>query len=95
MLLIALAVPAFGMHTINPGVAGLPRSLPIMQTYDRIQAAFPGGPLPAVIVVRADDVRAPEVQAGIAKLREVAAKSDDFGRARDGRRPTRATTSRS
>ena len=51
-----LAIPAFGMHTINPGVAGLPRSLPIMQTYDRIQAAFPGGPLPAVIVVQADDV---------------------------------------
>src|SRR5829696_2606023 len=65
LVLVALAVPAFGMHTINPGVAGLPRSLPIMQTYDRIQAAFPGGPLPAVIAVRADDVRSPEVQAGI------------------------------
>ena len=26
---------------------GLPRNLPIMQTYDRIQAAFPGGPMPA------------------------------------------------
>ena len=47
-LMIALAIPAFGMHTINPGVAGLPRSLPIMQTYDRIQEKFPGGPLPAV-----------------------------------------------
>ncbi len=79
VLLVVLAVPAFGMHTINPGVAGLPRSLPIMQTYDRIQDAFPGGPLPAVIVVRADDVRAPEVQAGIAKLRDEAAKSKDFG----------------
>jgi uncharacterized membrane protein YdfJ with MMPL/SSD domain len=79
LVLVALAVPAFGMHTINPGVAGLPRSLPIMQTYDRIQAAFPGGPLPAVIAVRADDVRSPEVQAGIAKLRDVAAKSDNFG----------------
>ena len=32
---------------------GLPRDLPIMQTYDRIQAAFPGGPLPAVVVVQA------------------------------------------
>ena len=42
-LLVALAIPALGMHTINPGVAGLPRSLPIMQTYDRVQAAFPGG----------------------------------------------------
>ena len=64
LVLVLLAIPAFGMHTINPGVAGLPRSLPIMQTYDRIQAAFPGGPLPAIVAVQADDVRAPEVQAG-------------------------------
>jgi RND superfamily putative drug exporter len=79
LVLLALAVPAFAMHTINPGVAGLPRSLPIMQTYDRIQAAFPGGPLPALIAVQADDVNAPEVQAGIAKLRHAAAQSTDFG----------------
>jgi uncharacterized membrane protein YdfJ with MMPL/SSD domain len=78
-LMVALAIPAFGMHTINPGVAGLPRSLPIMQTYDRIQAAFPGGPLPAVIAVEADDVRAPAVQAGIAELRRTAADTDGFG----------------
>ena len=63
-LMIALAIPAFGMHTINPGVAGLPRSLPIMQTYDRIQEKFPGGPLPASVVVEAENVNAPEVQAG-------------------------------
>ena len=35
---------------------GLPQDLPVMQTYDRIQEAFPGGPLPAVVVVEADDV---------------------------------------
>ena len=35
----------------------------VMKTYDRIQAAFPGGPLPAVVVVQADDVTTPEVQA--------------------------------
>jgi RND superfamily putative drug exporter len=64
-VLVVLALPALNMHTINPGVAGLPRSLPIMQTYDRIQAAFPGGPLPAVVAVSADDVTAPAVQAGI------------------------------
>ena len=95
LLLVVLAVPAFGMHTINPGVAGLPRSLPIMQTYDRIQAAFPGGPLPAVIVVRADDVRAP---GGAGRDREAAPRGGEVGRlrpARDGRRPTRVTTSRS
>src|SRR5262249_22228664 len=41
-ILLALAMPALKMHTINPGVAGLPRSLEVMKTYDRIQAAFPG-----------------------------------------------------
>ena len=40
-----------------------------MQTYDRIQAAFPGGPLPATVAVEADDVTAPEVQAAIRDLR--------------------------
>jgi uncharacterized membrane protein YdfJ with MMPL/SSD domain len=80
VLMLALAVPALGMHTINPGVAGLPRSLPIMQTYDRIQAKFPGGPLPASVVIQADDVNAPAVQAGIARLRETAAQTKGFGR---------------
>jgi RND superfamily putative drug exporter len=60
------------MHTINPGVAGLPRSLPIMKTYDRIQAAFPGGPLPAVVAVSADDVTKPEVQQGVKAMTDAA-----------------------
>ncbi len=64
-VLLVLAIPALSMHTINPGVAGLPRSLPVMKTYDRIQAAFPGGPMPATVVVKADDVTKPEVQQGI------------------------------
>jgi uncharacterized membrane protein YdfJ with MMPL/SSD domain len=78
-LMVLLALPAFGMHTINPGVAGLPRSLPIMQTYDRIQEKFPGGPLPASVVVQADDVKAPAVQAGIAELQRTAADTKGFG----------------
>jgi RND superfamily putative drug exporter len=71
-VLLVLAFPALQMHTINPGVAGLPRSLPIMKTYDRIQAAFPGGPLPAVIAVAADDVTAPQVQQGIKAMSDAA-----------------------
>ena len=55
--------------------SGLPRDLPIMQTYDRIQAAFPGGPLPALVVVQADDVTTPEVQAGIEAMSEQALAS--------------------
>ena len=66
--LIALALPALKLHTTNPGVAGLPRSIPIMKTYDRIQAAFPGGPLPAVVAVQAQDVTTPAVRRGIKQM---------------------------
>ena len=68
-VLVVLAIPALGMHTANTGVDGLPRDLPVMQTYDRIQAAFPGGPLPASIVVRGDDVTSGAAQADIRELR--------------------------
>ncbi len=67
-----LALPALNMKTINPGAAGLPHDLPIVQTYERIQAAFPGGPLPALAVVEADDVTAPAVQKGIEELKATA-----------------------
>jgi len=78
-LLVALAIPALGLHTINPGVAGLPRSLPIMQTYDRLEAAFPGGSEPAAVAVQAGDVRAPAVQSGIEALKAKAATTPGLG----------------
>ncbi len=71
-LLVVLAVPALNMKTINPGAAGLPHDLPIVQTYERIQDAFPGGPLPAFAVVEADDVTSPAVQKGIDELKATA-----------------------
>ena len=71
-ILVVLALPALHMKTINPGAAGLPHDLPIMQTYDRIQAAFPGGPMPALVVVEADDVTKPAVQKGIDELKATA-----------------------
>jgi RND superfamily putative drug exporter len=71
-ILLALALPALNMKTINPGAAGLPHDLPIMQTYERIQAAFPGGPLPAMAVVQAKDVTSPAVTKGIDELKATA-----------------------
>ena len=56
------------MHTVSPGTVGLPRDLAIMHTYDRIEAAFPGGPIPAVVVVRAPNVTAPAVERGVAAM---------------------------
>ena len=74
-LLIALAIPGLGIHTINTGIQGVPRDLPVMQTYDRIQAAFPGGPQPAIIAVRADDVTAPAVRQAIERMRRQALRT--------------------
>ena len=51
--LIALAIPALSLHTVDSGAQGLPRDLAVMQVYTRIQRAFPGGAGPAVVVVSA------------------------------------------
>ncbi|MGZ4195429.1 MAG: MMPL family transporter [Solirubrobacteraceae bacterium] len=67
-IVVALAIPAIGIHTSDPGLQGLPKGLPIVKTLDRMQAAFPGGAQPAHVLVQAPDVRAPQVQAGIGQL---------------------------
>ena len=74
-ILVVLALPALNMHTANPGTSGLPRNLEVMKVYDRIQAAFPGGPIPAIVAVQADDVTKPEVQAGIKAMSDRALAS--------------------
>ena len=77
-VLVVLALPALRLHTANSGVQGLPRDLPVMKTYDRINGAFPGGPIPAVVAVRAPDVRALEVTAAIRAMRDRAVASGQF-----------------
>ena len=77
-LLLALSIPALSMHTVNPGVSGLPRSLDVMQTYDKMQAAFPGGNVPAEVVVKADDVTSPEARAAIDRLQRDAVASGEL-----------------
>ena len=67
-LLLALAIPALQLRTVQPAIETFPQSLPSIQTYNRIQAAFPGSEIPAGVVVKADDVTAPEVQEAIGQL---------------------------
>ena len=69
-LVLALAIPAFGLHTSLPGLQGLPDGLPIVKTLDRIETAFPGGPLPAYVVIENKDVNSPQVQAAIRNLEQ-------------------------
>jgi uncharacterized membrane protein YdfJ with MMPL/SSD domain len=68
-LLVALAIPSLGMHTANTGTDGLPRSIPIMRVYDRMQAAFPGNQIPASVVIHNDDVTSFATTAAIRNLR--------------------------
>jgi uncharacterized membrane protein YdfJ with MMPL/SSD domain len=72
VLLVALAIPAFRLHTANSGVQGLPRDLPVMKVYARAEKAFPGGPLPATVVVGAPDVTTPRVTAAVEALKRAA-----------------------
>jgi RND superfamily putative drug exporter len=68
-ILVALAVPAFGMHTKLLGFSDFPKQLQIVQTYKTVQKAFPGASSPAEVVVAAKDVTAPRVQREIADLK--------------------------
>src|SRR6266511_38701 len=70
--LILLAVPTFHLRTASPGATDLPQNLPIMQTYNRIQRAFPGGPEPAQVILSARNVEAPQVAGAIASLKRAA-----------------------
>jgi uncharacterized membrane protein YdfJ with MMPL/SSD domain len=69
-LLVALSVPALGIQFKNPGFDGYSRSQPVIQTYDRLQAAFPGGAVPVTTVIKAEDVTAAPVQAAIQQLHD-------------------------
>jgi uncharacterized membrane protein YdfJ with MMPL/SSD domain len=71
-LLVALTIPALGMQFKEPGTEGMSRSQPIVQTLDRVDAAFPGGSVPANVVVKAKDVTKPEVQTAIEQLHDKA-----------------------
>ncbi|MYS70946.1 MMPL family transporter, partial [Streptomyces sp. SID5926] len=74
--LLAVAAPALGMKTQNLTLdQEFGDSLPIVQTYNRVNEAFPGGSDPAEVVVRADDINAPEVRAALADFRERAISS--------------------
>ena len=67
-LLVALAIPAFSLHTVSAGMQGLPPDLAVMQAYERVQQSFPGGAEPETVVISASTVTTPAITAGIAAL---------------------------
>jgi uncharacterized membrane protein YdfJ with MMPL/SSD domain len=63
------------MNTVLPGVEALPQNLSAVQTYKRLERAFPGEQAPAIVVVKAPSIDDPKVEAAIGELRRKAVAS--------------------
>ena len=88
-LLVGLAVPALQLQMVAPGPDTFPKSLEVVQAYDRMQQAFPGTALPANVVVKAPDVNAPVGAQGDRPARAAGARERPDARADHGRRERR------
>ncbi|MEW2613830.1 MMPL family transporter [Streptomyces sp. NPDC047880] len=74
--LLAVTAPALGMKTQQLTLdQEFGDSLPIVQTYNRLNDAFPGGSEPAEVIVKARDINAPEVKSALADFRDRAVSS--------------------
>jgi RND superfamily putative drug exporter len=74
-VLVAMAVPVLGIHTRLPSFTDLPRSVAIVRSYEKIQRAFPGAQMPAVVAVHAADVNSAPVRRAIGRLEREALAS--------------------
>ncbi|MGZ4250088.1 MAG: MMPL family transporter [Solirubrobacteraceae bacterium] len=81
-LLVALAIPALGMHISMPGTESISRDIPAIRSFDRIQAAFPSQSTPVTVVVKARDVTAPAVTGAISSLEAGTAGHPDLFKGR-------------
>lgn len=75
-VLVALALPALEMKTTTPGPETYPKDLPVMQVYNRVQDSFPGSAISAIAVIKASNVRSPEVTAALRQVETRALASD-------------------
>ncbi|HEX6586581.1 MAG TPA: MMPL family transporter, partial [Solirubrobacterales bacterium] len=75
-VLLVLASPVLNLKLAVPGFETLPRDLPVIQTYDRIQAAFPGNQIPAEVVIERGDASNVELTISVHDLREQVEASD-------------------
>ena len=79
LALVVMAIPVLNLKMQVPGIDTLPRDLEVMQTYDAIQASFPGDQIPATAVIETNGASRDEVASGIdAFERDVAANPELF-----------------
>jgi uncharacterized membrane protein YdfJ with MMPL/SSD domain len=69
-VLVALAVPALGLHTTQTGTEGM--RIAAIEPVERLIDAFPGSPEPAVVAIKAEDTNAAPIRTAIADLKRKA-----------------------
>ncbi len=68
-VLVALAVPAVGMHTLQPADGSdFPSSVPAVAAEQAIERAFPRGVVPGDVVITGDHLAAPAARRALATL---------------------------
>ncbi|RNG17935.1 MMPL family transporter [Streptomyces botrytidirepellens] len=81
-LLLVMCAPALGMKTENLGMEDqFGSDAPLTVAYKEITGAFPGGPAPAEVVVRADAISSPRFGAAVTDFKRQLADSGRFGKA--------------
>src|SRR5919204_2506475 len=70
-ILLVLAAPVLGIHTAESGLDSLPKGIPTVATIDRLQHAFPGNVVPAVVAIKAN-TDSPATVSAIRELRRLA-----------------------
>lgn len=76
LFLLVLAAPVVTMHTERLSLGQqLPADTPLIQAYERIAQAFPGGPSPALVVVRAEDIEATSVREAVTSFTTAALRT--------------------
>ena len=75
-VLLVLASPVLNLKMAVLGIETLPQDLAVVQTYDRIQAAFPGNQIPAEVVIERGDASNVDLTVGVHNLRERVEASD-------------------
>ena len=76
--LLALAAPALQMHIAAPGFDTLPQNLSAVQTYNKLQKAFPGAVNSAQVMVKTANAHSPAVTTAISDLEQKAIATGQF-----------------
>lgn len=80
LVMLAVAAPALGLKLIDPGKDTFSRSIPAMQVYDRLTAAFPELLVKHEVVARSTPEQAPAIRKALTELGRTAQADPLFTR---------------